>query len=159
MQGFPSVVSFRECDGGRAAAGFKGSAGDCGVRAAAIVTGRDYQEVYEEIFERQRTFKAKSRRKAVKERTASPREGVWKEVMHEFMQAADAEWIPLSTIGGEVVRVEDVAARWPKGRLVMRLGKHFSAMVDPVNMDSWAQHPQKRVYGVWFIREVSCQSS
>jgi hypothetical protein len=33
-------------DGGRAAAGYKGNAGDCACRAIAIATGKPYQEVY-----------------------------------------------------------------------------------------------------------------
>ncbi len=36
-------------DGGRVAAGFKGSTGDCCVRAVAIATGRPYQEIYDAI--------------------------------------------------------------------------------------------------------------
>lgn len=41
------MIGYRYDDGGRKAAGFKGKAGDCVVRAAAILTGRDYAEVYE----------------------------------------------------------------------------------------------------------------
>lgn len=33
-------------DGGRASAGYKGTAGDCFARAVAIVTGKPYAEVY-----------------------------------------------------------------------------------------------------------------
>ena len=33
-------------DGGRKAAGFKGTAGDCVTRAVAILTGTDYRQVY-----------------------------------------------------------------------------------------------------------------
>lgn len=36
-------------DGGRAAAGFKGTTGDCVTRAIAIATGRPYREVYEMV--------------------------------------------------------------------------------------------------------------
>jgi hypothetical protein len=36
-------------DGGRAAAGYKGRAGDCVVRAIAIATQKPYQEVYDAI--------------------------------------------------------------------------------------------------------------
>lgn len=144
-------MAFVKNDGGRAAAGFKGSAGDCGVRAAALVTGADYRDTYEALFERQRVFKASSRRKAVRNRSASPRDGVWKEVMHQHMTEAGARWIALAEVGGEVVRVRDVAARWPVGRIVMRLARHYSAMIDGVNFDTWEQHPEKRVYGVWIM--------
>jgi hypothetical protein len=36
-------------DGGRAAAGYKGRAGDCVVRAIAIATQKPYQEIYDAI--------------------------------------------------------------------------------------------------------------
>ena len=37
-------------DGGRAAAGYKGKAGDCVVRSIAIATGVNYEEVYEDLY-------------------------------------------------------------------------------------------------------------
>ena len=36
-------------DGGRAAAGYKGQAGDCVVRSIAIATGIAYQKVYNDF--------------------------------------------------------------------------------------------------------------
>jgi len=33
-------------DGGRSASGYKGTAGDCGARALAIVSGLDYKTAY-----------------------------------------------------------------------------------------------------------------
>ena len=43
-------------DGGRAAAGFKGSAGDCVTRSIAIAAGKPYQEVYDALFKGIREF-------------------------------------------------------------------------------------------------------
>ena len=40
------MVDFIYDDGGRKAAGFKGEARDCVTRATAILTGRNYREVY-----------------------------------------------------------------------------------------------------------------
>ena len=37
---------FKYNDGGRAAAGYQGAAGDCVTRSIAIVTGLPYEEVY-----------------------------------------------------------------------------------------------------------------
>ena len=45
----PKEKSFVFNDGGRAAAGYKGSTGDCVVRAIAIATGQNYQKVYEGV--------------------------------------------------------------------------------------------------------------
>ena len=36
-------------DGGRAAAGYEGQAGDCVVRSIAIATGMPYQKVYDDL--------------------------------------------------------------------------------------------------------------
>ena len=48
-------------DGGRAAAGFKGEAGDCVTRAIAIATGRPYREVYDALWQRLRNHAATRR--------------------------------------------------------------------------------------------------
>lgn len=71
--------------------------------------------------------------------------------MDGHMAALGADWGPLADIGGHVTTVRDVAARWPADRLVMRLARHYSAMVDGAVHDTWAQHPEKRVYGVWVM--------
>ena len=42
-------MKFNFNDGGRAAAGFKGQAGDCVTRAIAIATGLPYRQVYDGI--------------------------------------------------------------------------------------------------------------
>ena len=140
--------SFVPDDGGRSAAGFRGKASDCGARAAAIVTGRPYADVYAELFARQRGYRAASRRSSVRSKGASPREGLWKEVMDAHMRAAGATWVPLASVGAAPVRVRDVAARWPSSLLVLRLARRYSAMVDAVVRDTWDQHPEKLVYGV-----------
>lgn len=146
-------------DGGRAAAGFKGATGDCGVRAAAIATAAPYRDVYRELFDRQKAHHAKSRKRAVKKAAgrsvgASPRGGIWKEVLAPYLvDVHGAEYIPLAGIGKPPVRVRDVAARWPNRRVVMQLARHWSAMVNGVNRDSWEQHPEKRVYAVWILPE------
>lgn len=142
---------FIKSDGGRAAAGYKGSARDCGVRAAALVTGADYRDTYAALFDRQRAFKAASKKKCVINRSASPRNGVWHMVMHQHMADAGAQWIALAEIGGDVVRVRDVSERWPVGRIMIRLARHYSAIIDGVNYDTWEQHPEKRVYGAWLM--------
>lgn len=140
-------MHFRYYDGGRSEAGFKGTTGDCGIRAAAIALRRDYKQVYDELQALQTAFNATKR--TVKPAHKYVRNGVWREVMHTLLTAAGYRWVPLAEIGGEVVRVKDVAERWPNGRVVMRLARHFSTMVDGVNVDTWEQIPEKRVYGVW----------
>ena len=58
-------------DGGREAAGYKGSTGDCVTRAIAIVTGKPYKEVYNEInvlAEAERTGKRKKKKSRYREK-------------------------------------------------------------------------------------------
>ena len=50
-------------DGGRAAAGYKGQAGDCVVRSIAIVTGLPYQKVYDQLFKANEEFRNTSKTK------------------------------------------------------------------------------------------------
>lgn len=45
-------MTFQFDDGGRAAAGYKGTTGDCACRAIAIASGRPYQEIYDLSFYR-----------------------------------------------------------------------------------------------------------
>jgi hypothetical protein len=49
--GARTMIGFELDDGGRAAAGFRGSAGDCVTRAVAIATGRPYRQVYDDLAE------------------------------------------------------------------------------------------------------------
>ena len=50
-------------DGGRAAAGYKGKAGDCVVRSIAIVTKLPYQKIYDDLYEANEEFRITSRTK------------------------------------------------------------------------------------------------
>ena len=45
------MIGFKKDDGGRRAAGSKGTAGDCVARALAIATGRPYRECYDALAE------------------------------------------------------------------------------------------------------------
>jgi hypothetical protein len=45
------MIPFEQDDGGRAAAGFRGTTGDCVTRAIAIAAQRDYREVYDALHE------------------------------------------------------------------------------------------------------------
>ena len=43
-------------DGGRAAAGYKGKAGDCVVRSIAIVSGLPYQKIYDDLYKQMKNL-------------------------------------------------------------------------------------------------------
>ena len=64
-------------DGGREAAGFKGTTGDCVCRSIAIAADRPYKEVYDTINE----FAKKERTGTRKRGKSSARTGVYKDTV------------------------------------------------------------------------------
>ena len=132
-------------DGGRADAGFRGRAGDCAARAISIATGLPYIEVYRTI----NAVAAKERPKAGGRRS-SAREGVYRSTVDKLMSSIGWTWVPTMKVGtGCRVHLRD--GELPSGRLVVRLSRHFSAVIDGVIYDS---HDPSRggtrcVYGYW----------
>lgn len=123
-------------DGGRAAAGFRGSADDCVVRAIAIATRLPYREVYDDLFERTRRF-ATGRSRAARSaaRNPSPRTGVFREVYEPYLFDLGWIWTPTMSIGsGTTVHLR--ADELPEGRLVVACSRHLTAVVDGVVHDT-----------------------
>ena len=87
----PTALPWPHDDGGRAAAGFSGEAGDCVVRAIAIATGVDYGSVYDEMAARAKAHQAahpRSRRyvtRSGKPASTSPRDGVIRPVYEPYL--------------------------------------------------------------------------
>lgn len=131
-------------DGGRAAAGFRGSARDCGVRAIAIAAELPYRDVYDAVFKLAREMGK-----------GSPRDGLSTKVMHEFMQQLGWTWTATVKIGsGCTVHMD--AAELPPGRLILRVSKHYAAVIDGVLHDTydssesvWDPSTKRCVYGYW----------
>jgi hypothetical protein len=106
-------------DGGRAAAGFKGKAGDCVCRAIVIASGRPYAEVYQRLAEgnaSQRVTKHSTKGTAGK-RTA--RNGIYmqRKWFKDYMAELGFEWTPTMQIGTGC-NVHLRADELPSGRLV-----------------------------------------
>jgi hypothetical protein len=151
-------IAFAQDDGGRGAAGFKGSAGDCVCRAIAIATDKPYREVYEELTARTTAWldepaRGKRQRRA-KERAnrsgASPRNGVWPEVSRRYLADLGWSWVPTMSIGsGCTVHVR--AGELPPGRLILKLSGHFAAVIDGVLHDTHdcSRGGTRCVYGYW----------
>lgn len=108
-------------DGGRAACGFVGAAGDCVTRAIAIATGRVYRDVYDSL--------GNSANK-------SPRDGIAVEYPAEYL--ADLGWKTNTT-----TRIPFSTENVPKGVVVCFLSKkngrsaHFCTVIDHVIHDTW----------------------
>ena len=132
-------------DGGRAAAGFKGAAGDCVCRAVAIATGRSYREVYAAL----NAFCAYDIRHRMRGRS-SAREGVAKPATRAYLASLGWQWTPTMRIGSGC-HVHLRADELPPGRIIVSLSRHVAAIIDGVLHDT---HDSSRggtrcVYGYW----------
>jgi hypothetical protein len=84
-------------DGGRKAAGYKGSAGDCVCRAIAIAAQLPYQQVYDRLAEGNATQR-KSKRTGKQSRSA--RNGIYtkRKWFKDYMLELGFIWVPTITM-------------------------------------------------------------
>ena len=137
---------FRFDDGGRAAAGYRGKAGDCVVRAIAIATGRPYQEIYD-LVNGAAIYERTGKRKRGK---SNARTGVYKSSIKRVMKSLGWVWTPTMEIGsGCMVHLR--AEELPPGRLVVSVSKHLTAVIDGVIHDTHdcSRRGRRCVYGYW----------
>ena len=155
-------TDFIKNDGGRAAAGFKGSAGDCVARSIAIASCLPYREVYAALAEGTGTQR-KSKRTA--RRAASARNGIntSRKWFKNYMTSLGFEWVPTMQVG-QGCKVHLSADELPSGRIIVAVSGHYTAMIDGVIHDTHdprrpiietingVQQPQREsrcVYGYW----------
>ena len=133
-------------DGGRLAAGFKGDAGDCTCRAVSIATGRNYQEVYDEMNARFKKERFKKKSNALN--------GVYKNSMINYMYDLGFTWVPTKHIGSTKT-VHMRASELPQGTIIVNLSKHHAAVIDGVVHDTYdcTRDGMRMVYGYWIIKE------
>jgi hypothetical protein len=133
-------------DGGRAAAGYVGRTGDCVTRAIAIATHRSYQQVYDEI-----NKAAHGERTGTKTRgVSSARLGVYKRTTRAYLAALGWTWTPTMQIGAGCT-VNLTAGELPKGRIIVSVSKHLTAVLDGVIHDTHdpSRGGRRCVYGYW----------
>jgi hypothetical protein len=142
-------MDFAYNDGGRAAAGYKGRAGDCVVRAIAIATQKPYREVYDGI--NALALEEGARRG----RNSGARSGVGRTTYQGDLRNAGWEWVPTMQIGCGC-RVHLRAEELPKGRLVVRLSRHLTAVIDGVIHESYNPDRQgtRCVYGYFKLAQA-----
>lgn len=125
-------------DGGRGDASWKGSAGDCVVRAIAIATELPYQTVYDAMFILNAEF-AKGRSKAalrVRKTGSTPRNGNFKHVYRPYLESLGWMWVPTMHIGSGC-KVHLCEGELPAGRIIARCSKHLTAVIDDVIHDTY----------------------
>lgn len=145
-------MQFVKNDGGRAEAGFKGSAGDCVCRAVAIASGRPYAEIYKRLAEGNATQRKTkhTRRSLAGKKTA--RNGIYtqRKWFKDYMAELGFRWVATMQIGsGCTVHLKD--DELPHGRLVVMLSRHAAAVIDGVLHDTYQDDRggTRCVYGYW----------
>ena len=137
-------------DGGRADAGFKGITGDCVCRAIAIATGRPYKEVYDLINEFSKSERVGKRKK----KKSNARTGVYKGCIKKVMDHYGWTWVPTMKVG-QGCTVHLTEDELPKGRLVVNVSKHSTAVIDGVLHDIYdcSRDGTRCVYGYYYNKE------
>lgn len=157
-------LPFTRDDGGRVAAGYKGQTGDCVVRAIAIASGRDYGDVYRDLFEANKTFiethRGKKTRKGriaakIAKKNGTPRDGNFKHVYHDYILGLGFDWVCTMHIGqGCTVHMRE--GELPnRGRIIARVSKHLAAVVDGELRDTYdcTRGGSRCVYGYYIQRD------
>jgi len=140
-------------DGGRADTGYKGSAGDCAVRAIAIATGIPYGEVYDTLKKANGEF-AKTKRcrvaRKLKKKGSSPRDGNYKKVYRQYLESLGWKWVPTMFIG-QGTKVHLKKDELPDGKLIVNVSKHLTAVIDGVIHDTYdcSRDETRCVYGYY----------
>jgi len=141
------MIKFQPHDGGRAAAGFRGPAGDCACRAISIAMQRDYREVYDELdafakeFERRWTGPGEFF-------PSSAAGGYWFEALTAYLKPFGWEYVAAPTELGR--RLHLCAEELPAGPLVTRLSGQYAAVVDGVLTTTYdCSRDEYFVYGYW----------
>jgi hypothetical protein len=136
------VSSFVFDDGGRAAAGYKGTTGDCVTRAIAIAARIPYQEAYDAINEH---AQRERRRDGLR---SHARTGVAKPTWKKYLNSLGATWTPTMQVG-QGCKVHLKREELPPGRLVVLVSRHLVAVIDGVIHDTHdpARGGTRCVYG------------
>lgn len=151
-----SPLGFERNDGGRIAAGFKGGAGDCVVRAIAIAAERPYLEVYAALHKANADYAGSRNTRIAKQISArgpSPRNGNHRSVFHDYILSLGFDWVPTMAVG-EGCQVHLRRSEIPAGRLIVKVSKHLCAVIDGVIHDTHnpARGGMRCVYGYYIRR-------
>lgn len=131
-------------DGGRKAAGFLGSTGDCVTRAIAIATEQPYQSVYDAL-----NGIAQAERKGKRKRgRSSSRTGVYRRTYDKYLLSLGWKWTPTMRIGSGC-KVHLVDGELPMGRLIVSVSRHLTTVIDGVVNDT--HDPQRTTF--WYDGE------
>jgi hypothetical protein len=134
----PKTFPLQVNDGGRAAAGFKGGAGDCVVRSIAIAANLPYMQVYEDLREANERYAQERDNKLsrfLNQRGSSPRNGNHRHVFHDYILSHGFQWVPTMQVGAGC-KVHLRPDELPKGTLIVKVSKHLTTIIDGVIHDT-----------------------
>lgn len=134
-------------DGGRQAAGYLGSTGDCVTRAVAIATERPYQEIYDLVNQIGKNERLSKRYKT----RGSARTGIKRPNVRRLLTSLGWQWTPFMHIGsGCRVHLRDGEVPM-QGRIIASVSRHLCAVVDGVIHDTHdpSRDGNRCVYGIW----------
>ena len=148
-----AALGYVRHDGGRMAAGFQGDAGDCVVRAIAIAAQRPYLEVYEALRNANANYaegRTSRLAKHIAVRGSTPRNDNHRAVFHDYILSLGFEWVPTMAVG-QGCQVHLRQHEIPAGRLIVKVSKHLSAVIDGVIHDTHnpARGGTRCVYGYY----------
>ena len=149
-------LGFEINDGGREAAGFKGGAGDCVVRAIAIATQLPYMKIYEDLGNANAAYADNRNDKLARRLNAkgsSPRNGNHRNVFHGYILGHGFEWVPTMRVGGGC-QVHLRAGEIPTGILIVKVSKHLTAVINGLIHDTHnpSRGGSRCVYGYYIKR-------
>ena len=133
-----SQLGFLFNDGGRAAVGFKGGAGDCVVRSIAIAANLPYMQVYEDLRLANEAYALLRNDKLARRLNAkgsSPRNGNHRKVFHEYIVGLGFQWVPTMKVGAGC-QVHLRSDELPKAILIVKVSKHLTAVLNGVIQDT-----------------------
>jgi len=137
-------MNFEFNDGGRAAAGYKGDAGDCVCRAIAIAADLPYQDVYDRLAEGNASQK--------KRRSARNGISVKHKWFKDYMRELGFRWTPTMQIGSGC-QVHLKTEELPGGRIICNVSKHVCAVIEGTIHDTHdpSRDGSRCVYGYWAL--------
>lgn len=147
------MMKFKFNDGGRQAAGYKGSTGDCVCRAICIITGLPYEQVYSRLAEGNQTQR-KTKRSHRKAGVKSAAHGIQtkRKWFENYMTELGFTWHPTMQIG-QRCKVHLKEDELPTGKLIVNVSRHFTAVVDGVINDTHdcSREGTRCVYGYYIL--------
>lgn len=147
-------ISFKYNDGGREAAGFKGNAGDCVCRSIAIATGKDYKEVYNYLASHHATQRKSKHQKKRNRKSARDGININRKWFKYYMHSLGFEWVATMKVG-EGCKIHLKKDELPKGRLVVVVSKHLTAVIEGVINDTFdcSRNGTRCVYGYYKLKD------